>query len=116
MNITRYANSEICAVADPIWLNIIKGSNRVDYSQFSRDFSLDLKAKITKERFASQCNEFPLLTSLSESFEFIDCIRRKEAVTVLWRLRSTILEGEFLGTLTLEGTNAAVSVIGVSAS
>jgi len=116
MSITRCSNSEINEMARPIWLNLAKGSNEIDYPAFSRDFSLELKERITKERFASQCREFPLLTSLSEDFEFIDCIRRKDAVTVLWRLCSTELEGEFLGALTLEQTNTGVSVIGVSAN
>ena len=116
MGITRHTNAEINEMARPIWLNLIKGSNQIEYLVFSKDFSLELKERITKKRFVSQCKEFPLLTSLSEYFEFIDCVRRKEAITVLWRLSSTKLEGEFLGALTLEKTNTGVSVIGVSAN
>ena len=114
MSITRHTNSEISEVAHPIWLNLIKGSNQIDYSVFSKDFSPELKKRITEERFASQCKQFPILTSLSEDFEFIDCIRRKDAITVLWRLGSTKLEGEFLGALTLNETSPGVQVIEAS--
>jgi len=116
MNVLTCTNSEIEKIARPIWLNIVRGSNAVSYSTFSKSFGSGLLKRITEERFVNQCKDFPLLTSLSEEYEYIDCIRRQSEVSVLWRLRSTKLSGEFLGVLTLQPRDSQVVVTGVSAS
>ena len=101
-------------LAEPIWMNIIDGSNKSDYKLFSVSFSEDLKQKTTEERFQSQRNEFPLLTSLTKDVKFIDCIRSESGITVLWKQKSSELAGEFLGQLTLDEKNGNVNVIEVS--
>ena len=114
MSLPTYTNAEIHKLAEPIWMNIIDGSNQGDYKLFSMSFSEDLKQKITEERFRSQRNEFPLLTSLSKDIKFIDCIRRESGITVLWKQNSSKLAGEFLGQLTLDEKDGNVNVIAVS--
>ena len=109
-----YTNAEIQKLAEPIWINIIDGSNKGDYKLFSVSFSEDLKQKITEERFQSQRNEFPLLTSLTKDVKFIDRIRSESGITVLWKQKSSKLAGEFLGQLTLDEKNGSVNVIEVS--
>lgn len=91
MNLATYTNTEIYKLAEPIWMNIITGSNKGYYDLFSASFSEDLKQKVTEERFHSQRNEFPLLISLAKDIEFIDCIRRESGITVLWRQKSSKL-------------------------
>lgn len=116
MNVFTSTNSEIEKIARPFWLNIVRGSNAVSYFTFSKNFGSELLKRITEERFVNQCKEFPLLTSLSEEYEYIDCIRRQSEVSVLWRLWSTKLSGEFLGVLTLQTDDSQIVVTGVSAS
>lgn len=115
MNILTFTDTELKKIARPIWLNIVRGSNAVSYSIFTKSFDQELLNRITEERFVNQCKEFPLLTSLSEEYEYIDCIRRQSEISVLWRLRSTKLSGEFLGVLTLQSKGSHVVVTGVSA-
>jgi hypothetical protein len=110
MNISNLSDEKIYELADPIWDNMRKGSNLVDYETFSCFFSASLKERLNKERFENQCKEFPLLTSLGAATP-VACIRRKEGVTVIFRQFSTRLEGEFVGQLTLSGTHAQNEVI-----
>ena len=110
MNLVDLPDIQAFEFATPIWEKMKAGSNEVDYEQFSSSFSQDLKKLVTKERFESQCGEFPLLTSLGESNP-IACIRRKEGITVIYRQLSSALEGEFIGQLTLSGTQESYEVV-----
>lgn len=115
MNLHALTDSELEKVARPIYMRIIRGSNAGDYFMFSQEFSDELLGRITPERFESQRNDFPLLSSISESFQWLGCIRRELDVSVLWKLESTILKGEFLGAVTLREVGGEVRVSGVAA-
>jgi hypothetical protein len=110
MDVSKLSDEEVYELAEPIWENMRKGSNNVDYETFSCFFSASLKGRVNKERFENQCKEFPLLTSLGAATP-VACIRRKEGVTVIFRQLSTRLEGEFVGQLTLAGTHEKNKVI-----
>lgn len=115
MKLHTFTDRELEKIARPIYLGIVRGSNTGDYSLFSQDFSEELSGRITRERFASQRNEFPLLSSISEDFEYLGCIKREIGVNVLWTLKSTTLKGEFLGSVTLKEIGGGVRVVGVAA-
>ena len=115
MNLHVLTDSELEQLARPIYTRIIRGSNTGDYSLFTDEFTNELLERITPDRFASQRNEFPLLSSISENFEYLGCIRRELDVSVLWRLRSTVLKGEFLGSVTLRAIGNEARVSGVAA-
>jgi len=110
VEITSLSDTQTYEIAEPIWEKMKIGSNTVDYETFSSFFSEDLKNLVTRERFESQCKEFPLLTSLGKATP-IACIRRKDGITVIFRQLSTTLEGEFIGQLTLSGTEEKHEVI-----
>jgi len=110
MKVSKLSDTQAFELAAPIWEKMKIGSNAVDYYTFSSSFSEDLKNLVTKDRFESQCKKFPLLTSLGET-EPLACIRRKEGITILYRQFSTTLEGEFIGQLTLSGTQDKHEVI-----
>ena len=110
MNLVDLVDAQAFELAAPVWEKMKCGSNAVDYELFSSAFSSELKALVSKQRFQDQCKEFPLLTSLGES-EPIACIRRKEGITVIFRQLSKELEGEFIGQLTLAGTEQVFQVI-----
>ncbi len=110
MKLSILSDEKIFEIAQPIWDKMSEGSNKVDFELFSGHFSIELKNKIGKERFQSQCKEFPLLTSLGRATP-VSCIRRKEGVTIIYRQLSTQLEGEFIGQLTLSGSSHEHRVI-----
>lgn len=103
MDLKSLSEEQIYLLSAPIWEAMSAASKYVDYEMFSARFSSSLKNLITKERFESQCQALPLLTSLSEAIP-VACIRRSEGVTVIFKQFSHSLEGEFIGQLTLSGT------------
>jgi len=111
---SRLQKEQLRAVAEPIWKNIIEAAGERDYARFSRGFSNDLLAKLSEEHFRQSCEDFPLLTTIEADFEFIDSIHRENAITILWRLRSSRYEGEFLGLLTLQGGDNGMEITAVS--
>ena len=117
MNLHILSDAALENLARPIFKRIIHGSNAGDYSLFSNEFTPELQARITPDRFMSQRNEFPLLSCISENtnFEYLGCIRREFEVSVLWRLRSTKLKGEFLGSVTLRAVGDEARVSSVAA-
>lgn len=114
MEISKLSDEHIYQLATPVWENMKKGSNAVDYEKFSSSFSQTFKNRVDKSRFESQCKEFPLLTSLGQATP-VACIRRKEGVTVIFRQLSTKLEGEFIVQVTLSGTSEKYEVINAQA-
>ncbi len=111
---SRLQKEQLREVAVPIWKNIISAARQRDYARFSRGFSNDLLAKLSEEHFRQSCDDFPLLTTIEPDFEFIDAIHRENAVTILWRLRSSSYAGEFLGILTLQGGDNGMEITAVS--
>ena len=114
MQFSRLQKEQLREVAEPIWRNIIEAARARDYARFSRGFSNDLLAKLSEEHFRQSCDDFPLLTTIKPEFEFIDTIHREDSITILWRLGSTELNGEFLGVLTLQIAEAGMEITGVS--
>ena len=107
---------QLKSVAEPIWKNIIAASRDQDYARFSRGFSNDLLAKLSEEHFRQSCEDFPLLGSIEDEFDYIDSIKREQGITLIWRLRSNRYAGEFLGQLTLETGASGMEIAGVSVS
>ena len=107
-------NAQLKSVALPIWKNIIEAASEQNYARFSRGFSNELLAKLSEQHFRQSCDDFPLLSSIAPDFKIIDSIQREKGMTILWRLRSTLLAGEFLGQLTLQNGEKGMEIIGVS--
>jgi hypothetical protein len=113
---SRLQKEQLKSVAEPIWTNIIVAARERDYAKFSRGFSNELLAKLSEEHFRESCKDFPVLTTIESGFEFIDSIQREQAITILWRLRSSKFEGEFLGLLTLQSGESGMEITAVSVS
>ena len=107
---------QLKSVALPIWKNIVAAAAEQNYARFSRGFSVDLLAKLSEEHFRESCRDYPLLTSITPDYEIIDSIQRENGVTILWRLSSARLAGEFLGQLTLQSGKSGMEITGVSVS
>lgn len=103
MNLSTLSDKELYEAAIPIWELMKEGSNLIDYEIFSTAFSDELVERLKKEKFEEQCRKIPLLTSLGDS-EPIAVIRREEGVTIIFRLFSSKLKGEFLAQIKLLGT------------
>jgi hypothetical protein len=111
---SRLQKEQLRSVAQPIWNNIIEAARDHDYARFSRGFSSDLLAKLSEEHFRESCKDFPLLTTIESSFEFVDSIHREKSVTIIWRLTSSSYAGEFLGLLTLQSGDKGMEITAVS--
>ena len=104
---SRLQKEQLRSVAQPIWYNIIAAARERNYARFSRGFSNDLLSKLSEDHFRESCEDFPLLTTIEEDFEFIESIHREKSVTILWRLTSSSYAGEFLGSCNLTSTSSA---------
>lgn len=114
MQLSSLEKEQLKTVVLPIWTNIIDAARNEDYARFSRGFSGELRAKLSEEHFRMSCQEIPLLTTITPDFEYVDCIHREKGVTIIWRLRSSRFEGEFLGLLTLQSGVSGMEITGVS--
>jgi hypothetical protein len=109
-------DEQLKTVALPIWKNIVGAAAEQSYARFSRGFSDELLSKLSEEHFLESCKDYPLLTSIAEDYQLIGSIQRENGVTILWRLTSTQLGGEFLGQLTLQTGKSGMEIAGVSVS
>lgn len=114
MNIIEKSDEEILALAEPLWLDLVKHSNESQYGEFVKNFSSAFALAMDQVEVGHQFANSELARNLSEDADYLGIIRRGEHVTVLYRQRSTAREGEWLGRLVLGYENDEVRIFGAS--
>ena len=115
MNIIENTDEEILATAHPMWADLVKFSNEGAYGKFVQKFSYDLLRGLNEVEVGKQFAKSELARNLSEECDYLGIIRRGEHVTVLYRVRSTKKEGEWLGRLVLGyDKDSAIKIFGAS--
>ncbi len=113
-NIIHLSDDEIQEIAHPMWADLIKYSNKGQYGKFARKFSYNLLFGLNEVEMGKQFAKSELARNLDPNFDYLGIIRRGEHVTVLYRVRSTKREGEWLGRLVLGYENGEVRIFGAS--
>ena len=101
MNIIDLTDDEILNFAEPMWTELLRASNEGKYGKFIRNFDASLIEGLNEVEIGKQFAKSELTRSLSEVYDYLGLIRRGQHVTVLYRVRSTKKEGEWLGRLVL---------------
>jgi len=114
VNIIDKSDDEIFALAEPLWLDLVKQSNEGKYGEFVKNFSNSLARAMNQVVAGHQFANSELARNLSEEIDSLGIIRRGEHVTVLYRQRSTKKEGEWLGRLVLGYEDGQVRIFGAS--
>ena len=114
MNIIEQTDDEILALAHPMWEDLIKYSNAGEYGKFIRRFSYDLLYGLNEIEVGKQFAKSELTRSLDPNYDYLGIIRRGQHVSVLYRMRSTKKEGEWLGRLVLGHEEGEVRIFGAS--
>jgi len=114
MNIIEHTDEQILEIAHPMWNDLIKYSNLGQYGKFIRKFSYDLLLGLNEVELGKQFAKSELTRSLREEWAYLGIIRRGEHVTVLYRVRSTKKEGEWLGRLVLGYEKEEVRIFAAS--
>jgi len=113
-NIINLSDEELLAIAHPMWDELIEYSNKGQYGKFVRKFSYNLLFGLNEIEVGKQFAKSELTRSLSSDYDFLGTIRRGEHVTVLYRVRSTKKEGEWLGRMVLGYEKGEVRIFGAS--
>lgn len=102
MELLSKSDEEIRSVAEPILMDIIKGTNSKDWALFSKHmpdkYATDPELKINVQE---QWEESEWLTSLEETAEYLGVIRKAESVVVVFKQRSTKSTEDYLEKLSL---------------
>lgn len=114
MNIVEHSDEEILKVAHPMWSDLIKFSNKGQYGKFIRNFSYDLMLGLNEMEVGKQFARSELTRHLSDDWDYLGIIRRGQHVTVLYRVRSTKNEGEWLGRLVLGYERGEIKIFSAS--
>jgi hypothetical protein len=114
MNIIDKSDDEILEIARPMWDHLMKSSNEGNYGAFTRDFSYTLLFGLNEVEVGNQFANSELTRNLSEDYDFLGFIRRGEHVTCLFRVRSTLKEGEWLGRMVLGYEKGEVKIFAAS--
>ena len=113
-NIINNTDDEILPIANQMWSDLIRSSNEGKYGEFVRDFSYSLIRGLNEIEMGKQFVNSKLTRNLSGLVDCLGVIRRGQHVTVLYRQRSTKLEGEWLGRLVLGYEDGEVKIFGAS--
>jgi len=113
-NIINLSDEDLLAIAHPMWDDLIEYSNKGQYGKFVRKFSYNLLFGLNEIEVGKQFAKSELTRSLSSDYDYLGTIRRSEHVTVLYRVRSTKKEGEWLGRMVLGYEKGEVRIFGAS--
>ncbi len=114
MNIIDLTDEEILAAATPMWADLVKYSNKGQYGKFVRNFSYDLLLGLNEVEMGKQFARSELARNISENYDYLGLIRRGQHVTVLYRVRNTQKEGEYLGRLVLGYEKGEIKIFAAS--
>lgn len=113
-NIIDLTDEELSEIAHPMWSDLITYSNKGQYGKFIRKFSYELLLGLNEVEVGKQFAKSELTRSLSKDWDFLGFIRRGQHVTVLYRVRSTKKEGEWLGRMVLGYEKGDVRIFAAS--
>jgi hypothetical protein len=113
-NIIDHTDEELLAIAHPMWDDLIKYSNKGQYGKFIRKFSYDLLLGLNEVEVGKQFAKSELTRNLDPEWDFLGTIRRGQHVTLLYRMRSTKKEGEWLGRMVLGYEKGEVRIFAAS--
>ena len=114
MNLLEKSDEEILKIANPLWDDLVKNSNKKDYFEFVKNFSAKMLFGANEVEIGKQWANNKLLTSLSEDRAFLGCLRRNDFVTVLFKQKSNKVPGDFLGRLVLGIEDDQVKIFGAT--
>lgn len=114
MNIIESSDEAILAVAHSMWSDLIQYSNKGQYEKFIEKFSYDLLLGLNEVELGKQFAKSELARNLSEQSDYLGIIRRGQHVTVLYRIKSTVREGEWLGRLVLGYEKGEIRIFAAS--
>ena len=114
MNIIEKTDDEILKIAHPMWDDLIKYSNEGEYGKFIRKFSYDCLLGLNEVEVGKQFARSELTRNLDPEYDYLGLIRRGEHVTVLYRVRSTKKEGEWLGRMVLGYEKGEIRIFAAS--
>ena len=114
MSLLDKSDEEIFKIADPIWINLIKSSNMKDYGGFTKDFSSQMLYGANEVELGKQWASNELISTLSDKYKSIGCLRRGQYITVLYKQTSTKIPGDFLGRLVLGEEGGLTKVFGAT--
>ena len=113
-NIINHTDEELSEIANPMWDDLIKYSNKGQYGKFVQKFSYDLLLGLNEVEVGKQFAKSELTRNLSPEYGFLGFIRRGQHVTALYRVRSTKKEGEWLGRMVLGYERGEVRIFAAS--
>jgi len=114
MSLIDKSDEEIISLANPLWDNLINSSNKKDYSGFTKDFSAQMLYGANEVELGKQWSNNELLINLSNEKICLGCLRRNDFITVLYKQKSTKLDGEFLGRLVLGMQGNEIKIFGAT--
>ena len=114
MELLQKSDNEILKIAAPLWDNLINCSNTQNYFGFTKDFSARMLFGANEIELAKQWANNEVITNLKQENEFLGCIRRDEHVTVLFKQKSVISDGDYLGRLVLGTEDGEIKIFGAT--
>src|SRR4030065_2722403 len=96
MSILEKTDEEILAMANPMWIDLIKYSNEGNYGAFTRNFSSSFIKGANEVEMGKQFARSDLAKNLSEDYKYLGMIRRGEYVTVLYKVINKKNNSEWL--------------------
>ena len=114
MEFLEKSDTDIFEIANPLWLDLVKASNKNDYGGFTKNFSETFLMGANEVEIGKQWANNELISTLNEGCKAFGCLRRGDYITVLYRQTSSKIPGDFLGRIVLGEEGGEVKVFGAT--
>ena len=114
MEFLEKSDTDIFEIANPLWLDLVKASNKNDYGGFTKNFSETFLMGANEVEIGKQWANNKLLSTLKEEANPMGCLRRDDHITVIYKQKSTEFSGDYLGRLVLGLEHEVVKIFGAT--
>lgn len=114
MNLLDKTDKEILEIANPLWKDLKKHSNKQDYAAFTKHFCEEMMRGANEIEIGKQWARNQLTTNLNAKNQVLGILRRGEHVSVLYKQTNDKIAGEYLGRLVLGIEEGEVKIFGAT--
>lgn len=110
MPLESMSEAEILGIANPIMDNLMDASTVIDHERHIRDFSVKMKALVTKEYLQKVCEKYQREKGYFSRREPVAVFKRPGGAAIIWKQWFTKAPGEFVAEMLLVETDGKFQV------
>ncbi|TDF39921.1 hypothetical protein EYS14_10575 [Alteromonadaceae bacterium M269] len=113
MELLSKSDEEVKGFASKVLAQLIEASNDKNWEKFSSFFVTDDRSiEDAQKDVENQWDTNPVITTFTQSFDFLGVLRKSDHIVTLWKMRSESVPDDILGFLAFKQVGDEAKVYG----